>query len=299
MERTIGKWMTYDTSLSNICQWAERTYLHGDYKGFTGDRKFVRDDNAQKAFSKLRSSIAGVYAWRLGLMGGVPTPPQYTPKTQAERERMLKEAEFALKQALALCPYSPEAVYRLINLLAPQNRFEEALMVAKTCLKFDPDNGAIAGLVRDLERMSKGGNADVMKDAWKAFGQALAAKATNEAVNVLDQIVQSPTADAASVIEAVKYYSQWGMLPRVEVGMRRFVMIQPDNPEAHYDLAAIEAMGGKATQALDSLRTAIRLSNQRLATNAKAPDLKAAGASDQRFQVLRTLPGYAGAIEGK
>ena len=187
----------------------------------------------------------------------------------------------------------------MINLLAPQNRFEEALMVAKTCLKFDPDNGAIAGLVRDLERMSKGGNADVMKDAWKAFGQALGAKATNEAVNVLDQIVQSPTADAASVIEAVKYYSQWGMLPRVEVGMRRFVMIQPDNPEAHYDLAAIEAMGGKATQALDSLRTAIRLSNQRLATNAKAPDLKAAGASDQRFQALRTLPGYAGAIEGK
>jgi len=299
MERTIGKWMTYDTSLSNICQWAERTYLHGDYKGFTGDRKFVRDDNAQKAFSKLRSSIAGVYAWRLGLMGGVPTPPQYTPKTQAERERMLKEAEFALKQALALCPYSPEAVYRLINLLAPQSRFEEALMVAKTCLKFDPDNGAIVGLVRDLERMSKGGNADVMKDAWKAFGQALAAKATNEAVNVLDQIVQSPTADAASVIEAVKYYSQWGMLPRVEVGMRRFVMIQPDNPEAHYDLAAIEAMGGKATQALDSLRTAVRLSNQRLASNAKAPDLKAAGAADQRFQGLRTLPGYASAIEGK
>ena len=33
--------------------------LRRDFTGFKGDRKFVRDDQAQKAFSKLRSSIAG------------------------------------------------------------------------------------------------------------------------------------------------------------------------------------------------------------------------------------------------
>ena len=138
-----------------------------------------------------------------------------------------------------------------------------------------------------------------MKEGWKVFGQALAAKATNDAVNVLDQIVQSPTADAASVLEAVKYYSQWGMLPKVEVAMRRFVLLQPENPEAHYDLAAIEALGGKPTQALDSLATAIRFSNQRRLANPKAVDLKAAAGADQRFQGLRALPGYVKAVEGK
>lgn len=299
MERTIGKWLTYETSLTNICQWAERVYLHGDYKNFTGDRKFVRDDNAQKAFSKLRSSIGGIYAWRVGMMGGVPTQPQFLAKTQAERERMIKEAEFAFKQALALCPYSPEAVYRLINLLAPQNRYDEALLVAKTCLKFDPENGAIVNLVSDLERLKKGGNADVMQEGWKVFNQALAAKATNEAAAVLDQIVQSPTADPGSILNAVRYYSQWGMLPRVEVAMRKFVQIQPENPEGHYDLAAIEAMSGKTEQALDSLAAAIRLSNQRRAANPTAADLKSVAAGDQRFQAVRGLPGYAKAIEGK
>ena len=43
----------------------EKVYLRHDFSGFKGDRKFIRDDQAQKAFSKLRSSIAGVYAWRI------------------------------------------------------------------------------------------------------------------------------------------------------------------------------------------------------------------------------------------
>src|SRR5438270_2018234 len=33
------------------------------------------------------------------------------------QRRALKEAEFAFKQAYAFCPYSPEAVFRYINLL--------------------------------------------------------------------------------------------------------------------------------------------------------------------------------------
>ena len=42
----------------------EKVYLRRNFNGFKGDRKFVRDDQAQKAFSKLRSSIGGVYNWR-------------------------------------------------------------------------------------------------------------------------------------------------------------------------------------------------------------------------------------------
>ena len=54
-----------------------RKFICGNnYAGFKGDRKFVRDDDAQKAFSKLRSSIAGMYAWRLGRH----SPPEYRPE---------------------------------------------------------------------------------------------------------------------------------------------------------------------------------------------------------------------------
>jgi len=103
-ERFIGNWITYDTPVSNICAFAERTYLHHDYKDFKGDTKFVRDDDAQKAFSKLRSAIAGVYAWRIN-----------NSRNPVEQQRMLREAEFAYKQSLAYCPYSPEAVFRSVD----------------------------------------------------------------------------------------------------------------------------------------------------------------------------------------
>ena len=67
-ERLIGNWITYDTSVQQIADLVEKVYLRNNYSGFTGDRKFIRDDGGQKAFSKLRSSQAGVYAWRLRLL---------------------------------------------------------------------------------------------------------------------------------------------------------------------------------------------------------------------------------------
>ena len=154
-ERLIGNWITYDTSVKEIADFAEKVYLHRDFSGFKGDRKFIRDDNAQKSFSKLRSSIAGIYAWRLGVLSGTPTPPQYLPKNENERQLLIKEADFAFKQALAFCPYSPEAAFRYINFLTQFNRLDDALLVAQTCLNFDPNNGPIANLVKQLTDFKK------------------------------------------------------------------------------------------------------------------------------------------------
>jgi hypothetical protein len=117
-ERLIGNWITYDTPISNITQFAEQVYVKKDYRGFKGNPQFARDDDGQKAFSKLRSSIAGVYAWRVS--NGAPS----------EQARMLKEAEFAFKQAYAFCPYSPEALYRFVNVLVGMRRFDDAFLLA-------------------------------------------------------------------------------------------------------------------------------------------------------------------------
>src|SRR5260370_114509 len=87
--RLTGDVVDYDTSIKQICHWIEKTYLRHDFNGFTGDRKFMHDDDAQKAFSKLRSSIGGIYAWRLSAQ----VPPQYRPRSEAEFQRLLKEAE--------------------------------------------------------------------------------------------------------------------------------------------------------------------------------------------------------------
>ena len=62
---------------------------------FQGNTLFVKDENACKTFSKLRNSIAGLYAWRV--------PKAKSPE---EQQRMIKEADFAFRQAFALCPAS-------------------------------------------------------------------------------------------------------------------------------------------------------------------------------------------------
>ena len=140
-ERLIGNWITYDTPMSNICAFATNLYVRHDYSKFKGDPKFVRDDDAQKAFSKLRSSIAGIYAWRVD-----------HPHSQAEQQRVMKEAEFAFKQAYAFCPYSPEALYRFVNLLIRSGRIDDARMLAATSKMLDPHNGALDNLINELDR---------------------------------------------------------------------------------------------------------------------------------------------------
>ena len=65
------------------------------------------------------------------------------------------EAEQAFRLANEICPYSPEAVFRLVNLLVEQNRFEEALPVAENAVKAEPQNQQFRGLVEELKRTKK------------------------------------------------------------------------------------------------------------------------------------------------
>ncbi len=141
-DRLIGDWITYETPVKEICDFVEKVYIQRDLRGFKGDPKFIRDDNAQKAFSKLRSSIGGVYAWRVN-----------NARSTTEQQRMVKEADFAFRQAFAYCPYSPEAVFRYVQLLAGVGRFDDALLISRTALRLDPFNSSVASLVDQLSKM--------------------------------------------------------------------------------------------------------------------------------------------------
>ena len=159
-QRAIGNWITYDTSIPDICAFVEKVYLRRDYKGFKGDPKFVRDSDGQKAFSKLRSSIAGVYLHREKELTTQLQRAQMSnnaadqQQVMAKYQRILKEAEFALKQSFAFCPYSPEATFRYLELLLRTGRVQDALLIARTALKFDPKNQTLRGAINDLERYS-------------------------------------------------------------------------------------------------------------------------------------------------
>ena len=79
-------------------------------------------------------------------------PPEYHEQTPALQEALRKETDFAFKQSFAFCPYSPEAVFRYVQFLMQYNRFDDALLVAKTCLKLDPYNGSVSDLIKNLEQ---------------------------------------------------------------------------------------------------------------------------------------------------
>ena len=148
----IGDWLKSGTTVKEVAAFTEKVFGRHDFSGFTGDPRFVQNAYSHKMFSKERSAIAGLYAWRA-----------LHTTDQSERQRMNDAADFAFRQAIALCPYSPEAVIRYVNLLFSEQRYSDALVVAQTAANMPEMKGSdgqqIRGLVdqiKTIQRQMKG-----------------------------------------------------------------------------------------------------------------------------------------------
>ncbi len=219
---------------------------------------------------------------------------------------MIKEAEFAYKQAFAFCPYSPEAVFRYVNLLIGHQRIDDALLLANTCKKFDPYNGQIDGLIKQLngwkeqqahaiqaqtslQQMEKEvrENPTNFQGAFNLVSTYMQLQQTNRAMQVLDGLLNNTQADVNVVFALVQAFNQLKNYPKLEATLEKLVKVAPDNPEAWYDLAAMKATLGRSPEATQSLRRALELSAQRLARDPKQLDLRAKVIGDPRFSALR------------
>ncbi|PYI85740.1 MAG: DUF2723 domain-containing protein [Verrucomicrobia bacterium] len=282
-DRLVGNWITYDTSIADICKFAEKTYIQHNYEEFTGDFKFVRDDEAPGS---------------------------------AQQKAMSKEAEFALKQAYAFCPYSPEALFRLANLLLGlsrygENRVDDARLLAETSLKKDPYNGQIQNLVKELDRIKKStGNLTQVQSNIARFEKEFQANPANPqlALNlisalaqvqntgrifqVLDQMLTNPAVDANGAMFVANIAQQLNNIPRVESALQILVKLQPESPEAWYDLAGIRALQAKTAPALESLDKALQLNAARLAQNRGSVNLLTQAQVDVRFSSIRPTPEF-------
>ena len=257
----------------------------------------------------MRSSIGGVYSWRINPAN--PPPPEYRPKTEAEVRRIYKEADFTFKQAFAFCPYSPEAVFRYINLLvqppAPiAPRLDDALLIAETAQKLDPYNGQIAGLIANLRDWKKRvGSADTQNleeqvranptnfsAALSLAFQYLQGQQMDRAYALLDSMVSNPQVDTPTLMTIAEWYRQLQNLPKSEVVMTRVVQLQPQVAEAWYDLASLRANLGKPSEGIAALSNALAINAARRSTNPAAIDLLAAAQKDERLNPLRALPEF-------
>ncbi len=305
-ERLIGNWITYDTPVKDICDFADKTYIRRDFSGFKGMREFVRDDNAQKAFSKLRSAIGGLYFWRV-----------QSSRVPAENARALKEAEFAFKQAFAFCPYSPEAVYKYVTLLVNLGRAADAELIVRTSMKFDPDNPSMEALLQNIQELMKNApragtaaaapapgapaqippltaaenlyKADPMNltNAFQLASLYFQLQRTNEGYQVLENLINNSNANSQAILSVANAYSQLGNAAGLEKAFARATQVMPDSPETWYDLARVQATVGKAPQSLSALKRAVELSNNRLKTNPNAFNVSKDAITNQSFGGLR------------
>jgi tetratricopeptide (TPR) repeat protein len=303
----LGDWLDEKTTVSEVASFIDRVYVRHNLTGFTGDPRFVQNDYTGKIFSKLRCSIGGDYAWRFS----PNAPPEYRPKSNAESQTLVQEADFAFRQAFALCPDSPEALFRYAQLLLQLNRMDDALLITQAFLKVDPQNGQAQGLlesVKSYKKQSAGTtkpeatlqqmedsmwnnptNLQAALDLVNAYQQA---HQTSRAVEVLDETVSKPGADTSVLVKVAQQYAQMGNTAKLESTLERLVTLPAAGPEAWYALAALKASMGKSSEALAAMKQALERSAARLVRDPKARDLLQDARKDVRFNKLRQTPEF-------
>ena len=140
----LGDWLNEDTPVKTVTEFADKVHVRRNFGGFTGDKGFVENEDARKFVSKLRCSIAAVYAWRAK-----------NSKSNDEQDRMQKAADLAYRQAIALCPDNPEAVFAYGNLLVTSHRTDDAILVASAALAASPKNHQLETLISQLKIFAK------------------------------------------------------------------------------------------------------------------------------------------------
>jgi tetratricopeptide (TPR) repeat protein len=310
-DRLIGDWIDYDTPVSNIVQFIEKVYLRHDWSGLTPEqRKFVRDDQGQKAFSKLRSSIGGIYSWRLSPQAPAP---YRVDQNHPDYQRIFREADFTFKQAFAYCPYSPEAVFRYVNLLIQSQppRLDDAMLVAETCLKLDPFSGAAETLVKQLQGMK--GSLTQWNEANRKLQQLEQELRTNpsnytaafelasiymgsqqpaNAERVLDGVLDVPGVNQGVAMSVFRAYYDMKRWDKVETTLEKMTNIMPNEPVVWFDLAGMKASSGKNEESLRLLAQALSLNTARRAVNPQEQDLTSQARTDTRFNALRQTPEF-------
>jgi len=141
-KRLIGDWLTNETPVKVLCEFVEEVYGLSLLDNFKGDQDYVvprYGRNTQFYFAHLRNAQGHVYEWRMNHAA-----------TLEEKERMMRELDFAFRQAIALCPYNVETVRRYVNLLRDQKRIDDARQMLKTGQMIQPRSKRLQALAEEM-----------------------------------------------------------------------------------------------------------------------------------------------------
>ena len=245
----------------------DREFWDWYVKRLTSNPKFKRDVVARKTFSKLRSAIAGLYAFR----------------------RQFDESEYAFKQAIQLYPLSPEANFRLADIYMQQFRFSDARQVIEQFLVEDPENDKVAEFLEQIKGMEAADNRRRELEAQMAKGAdvnlALELSDIYRRMN-LGQLFESLTVNIirqdnlppSVILKIAEMYAEQKRFDLLAMALERYVQREPNNPRVWTDLAAVQATLQKTPDALKALRRAIELGGEPVRDIAR---------KDARFNAIR------------
>ncbi len=211
------------------------------------DKKFIRDVVARKTFSKLRSAIAGLYAAR----------------------GLLDESEYAFKQAVALYPLSPEAVFRLTQLYVQMNRLNDAIVIAEEFAAKDVNSDAAKATLEQLHQIRRmrdrqaelEGNvqANGMQDIGEAFELLQIYAAFNDLPKMTRLINDIQTGAPPEItLQMARLLTQVRQFGLSENVFRKYLSARPNDTAARIDLAAAQIAGGRADAALSTVTEIVK-----------------------------------------
>ncbi|HSR88379.1 MAG TPA: tetratricopeptide repeat protein, partial [Pontiella sp.] len=216
-------------------------------KRLLNDRKFMRDIVARKTFSKLRSSIASLYAAR----------------------GRANEAEAAFRQAIALYDLSPEANYRLTDLLTRRGRSDEALEIFEAFLEKDSNNEQ-AKQFRDqmVQRKEMSQRIQVLEQQLNSgksnFNQAMqlcsiyySMGQIRKADALMIRLVEADSTSAEEIMQLVQMAVSKQRFGVIEKALEKFIVLRPSDPNGWINLAALQLSMNKRGEMWVSLQKAI------------------------------------------
>lgn len=271
----------------------DRQYWDALSADLQSNPRFRRDDVAQKTFSKLRSAIGGLYAARA-------TMPGTTGQNQMV---LLDEAEYAFKQAVELCPDSPEANFRLAQLYVQRGRSDEAEQVLVEYEKRDIYNTKIKDAikaVRDIRQQNRTVHELEQRYAsypndWQAGWELFLAYGRQQRFDAMDAVANSlmvrPDFPEQQFLMLAQAYAQLRRLDRVTAILTYMTQRYPQNNMAWYNLAAVYAVQNDCASAAVALERALMLDTpERVVLNTAR--------QDNRFSSCRTHPEFARVLTG-
>ncbi|MDD4737193.1 MAG: DUF2723 domain-containing protein, partial [Kiritimatiellae bacterium] len=223
--------------------------IENDHKFWTwyterllANNKFLRDVVARKTFSKLRSAIAGLYAYR----------------------RNFPEAEYAFQQAIDLYPLSPEANFRLADIFMQQRKFTDARKLIEAFLEKDKGNDKVAEFLKQIIGAENADQRRIVLEAELSGGSADVNSAFELAdiyrqLNLMPQfeqltrsIMTQPDLPPQITLQLAQLFAAAGRLDLLEEALTSYLAREPKNVQAWIDLGAVQTAMNKQAKALNS-----------------------------------------------